>query len=201
VICSESVSLCVAHKDGCAPRLRASRTKLANRSSGPGLLLRRTCSAASAGPRQRNESSRECWRYPLALRKRHRMRPHLVQCQVGFGPGIASTRRAEASVRGGTHPCETALIRARRPSSVRGGTHPCEAALVRARRRSSVRGGARPHGHPCERALIRARGHSSVRDGTWRSPGFVDIPGSVVSAGGMIHGKTKATEVYSAIQG
>ena len=35
----------------------------------------------------------------------------------------------------------------------------------------------------------------------WRSPGFVDIPGSVIGAGGLIHGKTQATYVHREVQG
>jgi catechol 2,3-dioxygenase-like lactoylglutathione lyase family enzyme len=35
----------------------------------------------------------------------------------------------------------------------------------------------------------------------WSSPGCVDIPGSMISMRGVTDGKTKATQVYRAIQG
>jgi hypothetical protein len=35
----------------------------------------------------------------------------------------------------------------------------------------------------------------------WSSPGFVDIPGSVIRPRGVTYGKTKATQVYPGVQG
>jgi hypothetical protein len=40
-----------------------------------------------------------------------------------------------------------------------------------------------------------------ARANEWNSPGFVDIPGSMISTRGVTDGKTQATQVYPAIQG
>ena len=38
-------------------------------------------------------------------------------------------------------------------------------------------------------------------DEVWSSPGFVDIPGSMINSRGVTDGKTQATQVYRTIQG
>jgi hypothetical protein len=42
-------------------------------------------------------------------------------------------------------------------------------------------------------AAGRVSDYFNVTLGKWRSPGLVDIPGSVIRARGVIHGKTQAT--------
>jgi hypothetical protein len=46
-----------------------------------------------------------------------------------------------------------------------------------------------------------ASAEAAITIAHWNSPGFVDIPGSMISTRGVTDGKTQATQVYPAIQG
>jgi hypothetical protein len=61
--------------------------------------------------------------------------------------------------------------------------------------------GAHPPNGTTEWCQRKDQTGSYVKYGVWNSPGFVDIPGSMISTRGVTDGKTQTTEVYTAVQG